>query len=307
MLDGPGRASLHVLTALAHRVQEPDPLLSLIQHLLEEVARGRVAVLIAHRDRRPLTLGEVSIVRQEPADHLLRKHEVLVVVFERLQFGDVRDAPYRRATDPSHSLRQDIDRAEDRVGLLVEQQMIIAEVRAGHVPVKVLRLDVQGKRVRDQAVDGLRDRPNFLRLQVGWGRQLPRSEKRLDRTLGVCHGRFSFSVSASRRPSPTTRPVSHRHVFHRRPCARRDSEKQRAGEPKPVPTNHRRRVTMTRSARFSLPAFTSSTTTKSPGLTSESPIGTSLKARWRSAGGCWGWAMSTLAPWWGGGGGYGYY
>src|SRR3989442_9268452 len=259
MIDGRWRVSLHVVTALAHRVQEPDPLLRLIQHLLEEVARGGIAVLVAHRDRRPLTLGDVSIVRQEAVDHLLGKHELFIVVLERLQLGDVRDAPYRRATDPSHPLRQDIDGAEDRVGLLVEQQVVIAEVRAGHMPVKVLRLDVQGKRVRDQAVDGLCDRSNFLRLQVRWGRQLPRSEKRLDRTLGVCNGRFSFSVSASRRPSPTTRPVRHWH-------------------------DHRRSVTMTRSARFSLPAFTTSTTTKSPGLRSESPIGTSLKTCWKSSG-----------------------
>src|SRR3989442_13275878 len=137
MLDGPGRASLHVLTALAHGVQEPDPLPSLTQHLLEEVARGRVAVLVAPRDRRPLTLGEVSFVRQEPADHLLRKHEVLVVVFDRLQFGDLRDAPYRRATDPSHPLRQAIDVAEDRVALLVELQVVIAEVPAWRMPMKV--------------------------------------------------------------------------------------------------------------------------------------------------------------------------
>jgi hypothetical protein len=45
---------------------------------------------------------------------------------------------------------------ENLIGLLVEQQMIIAKVRTAHVPVEVLGLDVEHKYVRQKRIE--RDR-----------------------------------------------------------------------------------------------------------------------------------------------------
>ena len=51
-----------------------------------------------------------------------------------------------------HALREHVSHGEDLVGLLVEKQVVVAEVRPAHVPMEVLRLQVERKRVGEGAV-----------------------------------------------------------------------------------------------------------------------------------------------------------
>src|SRR5262249_10464882 len=50
------------------------------------------------------------------------------------------------------ALGQNIDTPCELVALLIEQQVVVAEMRAADVPVEVLGLHVERKRVRDQGI-----------------------------------------------------------------------------------------------------------------------------------------------------------
>src|SRR5712671_5403465 len=47
--------------------------------------------------------------------------------------------------------------------------MIIAEMRTRHVPMKVLRLQIQREHVGEQDIQRARNIPHGIRLQVAWG------------------------------------------------------------------------------------------------------------------------------------------
>ena len=60
-----------------------------------------------------------------------------------------------------------IGHGEDLVGLLVQQQVVVAEVRAAHVPVEVLGLQVEREDVGEHGVHGAGDVLGRLGLEVG--------------------------------------------------------------------------------------------------------------------------------------------
>ena len=60
------------------------------------------------------------------------------------------DGPQRGAADLAHPLGDIVGRVEDLLALLVEQQVVVAEVRPRHMPVEVLGLHVQCEHVGEQ-------------------------------------------------------------------------------------------------------------------------------------------------------------
>src|SRR5260370_4616219 len=85
------------------------------------------------------------------------------VIFDSLQLTDMADAADGRAADAANALGHDVDGGKNGIGLLVEEQVIVAEVRTGEVPVEVLRLDVERERIGDERLDGLH---HHLRLPL---------------------------------------------------------------------------------------------------------------------------------------------
>ena len=59
----------------------------------------------------------------------------------------------RLAADLADTLGDRVGDAEDLVGLLVEDQMVVAEMRAADVPVEVLGLEIEGEDVGKQQVE----------------------------------------------------------------------------------------------------------------------------------------------------------
>src|SRR5690349_5054872 len=53
----------------------------------------------------------------------------------------------------------------------IKQDVIVVEMRPRHMPVVVLRLDIQGKHIRNDRIDCLGDRLGLLRLQISHRRQ----------------------------------------------------------------------------------------------------------------------------------------
>ena len=72
-----------------------------------------------------------------------------------------------RGAGLAHRFGEPIDGGEDRVGLLVQQQMVIMEMPAADVPVKILGLQVEREGVGQKRVERARDlvSPGFA--QVG--------------------------------------------------------------------------------------------------------------------------------------------
>src|SRR5262249_15590345 len=70
--------------------------------------------------------------------------------------------------DLPHALRNRIGHRKDLFCLLVEQQVVVAEMRSAHVPVKVLGLDVEREHVRERAVQRRGEITHRVRLQAGW-------------------------------------------------------------------------------------------------------------------------------------------
>ena len=72
-----------------------------------------------------------------------------------------------RAADLAHALGQDVDAGLDLRRLLVEQQVVVAEMRPADVPMEILGLHIERKRVSQQPVERLRDLLDGFVRQIG--------------------------------------------------------------------------------------------------------------------------------------------
>src|SRR5690606_28922966 len=84
----------------------------------------------------------LEIVLAELGEHRVRWHELAVIVEHALQLRDMADRADRSRAELAGALRHRIYGGEQLCGLLVEQQVIVAEVWPTRVPVEVLGLDV---------------------------------------------------------------------------------------------------------------------------------------------------------------------
>ena len=73
---------------------------------------------------------ELAVVLGELGQHVLGIDVVGVVVGDALHAGDLADRVQRHAADLAGALGHRVGHREDLVGLLVEQQVEVAEVRA---------------------------------------------------------------------------------------------------------------------------------------------------------------------------------
>src|SRR5262249_1260151 len=85
----------------------------------------------------------------------------------RWSWAIVPDRAQRRAADLAHALGKLVGSGENLLGLLVEQQVVVAEMRSAHVPMEVLRLHVEREHVGQNGVDGSGNGPDRLAAEVG--------------------------------------------------------------------------------------------------------------------------------------------
>src|SRR5688500_13079257 len=116
--------------------KEPHALFRLMDPLVEEIYRRDIAVLpaeavnLAHRvDERPVVLHELT-------HHVARRDERFIAVIQALQLRDVSDGPNRRPAEHAYALGDDVRHGKDIFGLLLEKEVVIAEVRPAHMPVE---------------------------------------------------------------------------------------------------------------------------------------------------------------------------
>src|SRR5262249_57962698 len=111
----------------------------------------------------------------------------------------------RRAADLAHALGKLVGSGENLLGLLVEQQVVVAEMRSAHVPMEVLRLHVEREHVGQNGVDGSGNGTDRLAAEVGG-----RGERGGRRLTGVKvsharHGIASSVVGWANAPAPPRR------------------------------------------------------------------------------------------------------
>src|SRR5215831_2559554 len=102
--------------------QEPGTTLGLVDPVLEQ-ARGQLLVIVAQLRK-----------------HIQRRDEVSVVVQDSLQAADVADRVQRSAADLADALGDGVGGRENLLALLVEEEMIVAEVGTGYMPMEILGL-----------------------------------------------------------------------------------------------------------------------------------------------------------------------
>ena len=109
------------------------------------------------------------VVGAQLGQHVERIDIVGVVVGDALQPGDVADRMQRGAADLAHPLGDIVGDGEDLVGLLVEHQMIVAEMRSADVPVEVLGLQIKREHIGEQRVERAGDIAAGIVAEIGGG------------------------------------------------------------------------------------------------------------------------------------------
>jgi hypothetical protein len=125
--------------------QEPATLLGFVDEILEQAGGRHVLVFVGDLMSFAHVMDLGLVVVHQFDEHIDGGNIVLVVVLHPLQLGDIADRADRRAADLAGPLSQDVDAAFELLRLLVEQKMVVAEMRPADVPMKILGLDVEGK------------------------------------------------------------------------------------------------------------------------------------------------------------------
>src|SRR5207245_10612055 len=88
--------------------------------------------------------------------------------------------------DLAHALGDIVGGRENLLAVLVEEQVIVAEMRAGHMPMEVLGLEIKREHVREQEIERARNFRHGVGAQVG--RRIEPGEAQGCRF--VCFGHF---------------------------------------------------------------------------------------------------------------------
>src|SRR6267378_2042629 len=154
--------------------------------------------------------GNPHVVVTQLCEHVERRHVVVIVIEHALRARNITYGPQSHAADLSNTLRDRVGDGEDLISLLVEQKVIVAKMRTGHVPMEVLSLQIERERIGEDQIESTRKLTNFLFGQ--WIRGLQRSRApRLDGFSGhECSmerkGDFSSSPGATQQASRPRAP-----------------------------------------------------------------------------------------------------
>ena len=107
------------------------------------------------------------IVGSEFGQHIERIDEVGVVVGYALEPGDIADRMQRGAADLAHPLGDVVGDGEDLVGLLVEHQVVVAEMRPADMPMEILGLEIEREHIGEQRVERAGDIAAGIVAEIG--------------------------------------------------------------------------------------------------------------------------------------------
>src|SRR5262249_28534861 len=101
------------------------------------------------------------------SEHILGCHTFSVVVLQPLMLRNIADGSDRRPADFAPPLGDVVSHRKDLSALLIQEQVVVAEMWSTHVPVEVFGLDVQGKDVAQQLTKLAGDLDHSVATEVG--------------------------------------------------------------------------------------------------------------------------------------------
>lgn len=131
-----------VSASLAGRFkQKPHTLLGLIDRALDQACRRHVLVFVTELMGFAHESHERFIIVTQFVEHCLGRHKRITVVGKALEGRDLTHRAQRFAAELARPPSDGIDHHKNQGRLVVEQQMIVPEMRSTHVPVKILGVD----------------------------------------------------------------------------------------------------------------------------------------------------------------------
>jgi hypothetical protein len=115
----------------------------------------------------PQESREFAVVGAKIGEHFVRREGFFVIVFETLVPGNIADGTERCGAELAGTLGDVVGHGEDLIGVLVEQEMVIAKISAGHVPMEIFCFHVEGKRVGEQMTEFGRYFRNAIAREIG--------------------------------------------------------------------------------------------------------------------------------------------
>jgi hypothetical protein len=88
-----------------------------------------------------------------------------------LQAANLSDRVNRRAPEFADAFRNFVRHGKDLIRMFIQEEMVIAKVWAGHMPVKVLRLKIKREYIGKESVESPRNIHDGLWVDVGWSRE----------------------------------------------------------------------------------------------------------------------------------------
>jgi len=124
-------------------IKEPGPPFGFVDPVLDQTRRSDVVMLVAHCMRLAQVSAEFLIVGEQLPEHRLSRKRRIVAILQTLVTRDVANRPQGHAAKLSDPLRDVVSHGENLVAVVVQQEVIVAEMRSGHMPVKVLGFHIE--------------------------------------------------------------------------------------------------------------------------------------------------------------------
>ena len=151
--------------------EEPATPLSLINPVLEKTCCSEILIIGAEGMESAHDLDQPLFVFTKFTKHIGWSDEIRVIVGEALQTTDVSNRANGRAADLANALRDFVCHSKYLVGVVIQQQVVVAKMRTGHMPVKVLRFQIEDENIRNECVKSTRDVFNGFRIKIGGGQE----------------------------------------------------------------------------------------------------------------------------------------
>src|SRR5215210_1818682 len=132
--------SIHRSGVLTAFEEEPGSFLSLVNPVLQQACGSHVSCLVTERMNLAHVSRQYCVVSAEFGYHVERLNVFSIVVHDALKTRNLPDRTNGCPADLPYALGNGVRHREKLVALVIEHQMIVAEMRARHVPMEVLGL-----------------------------------------------------------------------------------------------------------------------------------------------------------------------
>src|SRR4029079_19671633 len=132
-------------------------LFGVVDEGLQKACGRDIIMLVADVVRFAHRRNDALIVVAQFRQHVLRLDVGGIVIGQPLLARNIADRAQSWLSDFADTLGENVGRGKDLLGLLVEQQVVVAEMWSTDVPVEILGLEIKDVGVGQDAVEGSGD------------------------------------------------------------------------------------------------------------------------------------------------------